>query len=403
MLAHQRLWPPRRLAGKVGIMDFIRHAGCIQFDPIDVVGRNPDLVLQARVQDYRPGLLEELLYTDRQLVDGWDKVAAIYPMADWPYFTRRRAAVRRRWADPSSPAIRMAPTVIEAIHQRGPLSSIDLKHDDKVDWIWGVEVRLVRACLEVLYGMGELLIHHRVGTRRAFELAERALPHGLLSAPDPNLDVEHYRDWHVLRRVGGLGLANPSASEYWQGILDTQSQDRRASLARLVERGDLLAVAVDDARHKTFFMRAGDLPMLEAVQADHVPDREAAILGPLDNLMWDRNLLRWVFDFDYVWEVYKPASLRTFGYYVLPVLYGERFAARFDPAYDKKRRVLTIANWWWEAGVRPDEAMQAALVACFRDFMRYLGAERLQLGETLAGDKSLDWVLDLERTLKLEI
>jgi uncharacterized protein YcaQ len=143
-------------------------------------------------------------------------------------------------------------------------------------------------------------------------------------------------------------------------------------------------------------MRAADLPALprdptgsEALDGQSPPPPQAAIVGPLDNLMWDRTLLRWVFDFDYVWEVYKPAAQRRYGYYVLPVLYGDRFIARFDPAYDKRRRELTIANWWWEAGVAPDEAMQAALAGCFREFLGFLGAERLRLGEAVAGDNFL--------------
>ena len=106
-------------------------------------------------------------------------------------------------------------------------------------------------------------------------------------------------------------------------------------------------------------------------------------------------LAAWAFDFDYVWKVYKPASQRKYGYYVLPLLYGERFVARFDPAYDKKKRELTIANWWWEAGVAPDKGMQIALADCFREFLRFLGAERLRLGEVVAGEQSLEWALCL--------
>lgn len=391
-LAYQRLWPPRRLEGKAGIMDFVRHVGCIQYDPLNVVGRNPDLVLQSRVSNYRPAMLEGLLYTDRELLDGWDKMAAIYPTADWPYFARRRAFMEawhsKRYELPAA----ILPEVVKAIRERGPLSSIDLKGWDKVNWTWGNEVRLARAALETLYGAGHLVVHRRTGTRRTFELAERALPADLLSAPDPNQTEEAYQNWHVLRRVGGLGLANPRAADHWLGILGVKSEVRRAVLTRLVERGDLVAVAMEDLPQHSFFIRTADLPMLEEVQTSRSPTSEAAIIGPLDNFMWDRDRLRWVFDFDYVWEVYKPAAQRKYGYYVLPVIYGDRFVARFDPAFDKKSRELTITNWWWEEGVQPDEAMQAALIACFREFLYYLGASRIRLGENVAGDKTLRWV-----------
>jgi len=380
---------------KAGIMDFIRHAGCIQFDPINVVGRNPDLVLQSRTAGYRPRLLEELLYTDRQLLDGWDKVSSIYPAADRPYFARHRALMVERYDDPSNPVVEITPAVIQAIRERGHLSSIDLKHTAAVDWAWGKPARIARAALETLYAMGRLGIHHRVGTRRVFDLIERLLPAGLLATPDPNKTEESYQNWHVLRRVGGLGLANPSAAECWLGIVGVKGKILRATLARLVEQGDLVAVAVKDVPRRTFFIRTADLPALEAVQTDRAPTPQAAIIGALDNLMWDRNLLRWIFDFDYVWEVYKPVARRKYGYYVLPVIFGDRFVARFDPAFDKKTRTLTLANWWWETGVQPDDTMQAALATCFREFMGYLDASRIQLGETVAGDKTLHWTLNL--------
>ena len=104
LLTHQHLWPPRALAGKAGILDFIRHVGCIQYDPVNLVGQNPELVLQARVADYTPALLAELLYTDRQLVDGWDKQAAIHRVEDWPYFARHRERARARARRPVQPA-----------------------------------------------------------------------------------------------------------------------------------------------------------------------------------------------------------------------------------------------------------------------------------------------------------
>lgn len=395
LLAHQRLWPPQRLRGKDGIMEFVRHVGCIQFDPINVVGRNPDLVLQSRVVKYRPRLLEELLYTDRQLLDGWDKVSSIHQAADWPYFKRHRAYMRERHGDPSKVPVKIAPAIIDAIRQRGPLSSIDLKRGDKVDWSWGQLSQPARASLEILYAMGDLLVHHRVGSRRFFDLTERLLPEDMISAPDPNKTVEEYQNWHVMRRVGGLGLANPSAAQYWGAILGVKNQVRRTVLVRLVERGELTAVAVEDVPKRTFFIRTADLPTLEAVRTRRSPKARAAFIAALDNFVWDRNILRWIFNFDYAWEVYKPVTKRKYGYYVLPVIYGDRFVARVDPAYDRKRRILTINNWWWEEGVQLNDAILEALVACLQGFMRYLNAERVRLGRKITGSESMGWVRSL--------
>jgi hypothetical protein len=398
LLAHQRLLPPRRLVGKEGILDFIRHVGSIQFDPIDIVGRNPDLVLQSRVANYRRELLEGLLYTDRLLLDGWDKMSAIVLREDWPCFARHRALMVKQHGKPEKPAMKIAPYVLDEIRRLGPLSSRDIEHADKVDWWWGRETRLVRASLETLSAMGVVLTHHRVRSVRYFDLAERLLPPEIKGAADPHPDAEAYEDWHVTRRIGGLGLAPASgAPEYWWAIVGVKGTEARAKvLSRLVERGKVLPVAVEGVPKRTFFLRTADLPTLEAAADPPSEPGEVSFLAPLDNVTWDRDLLRQVFDFDYCWEVYKPAELRQFGYYVLPVLCGDRFVARIEPVFDKKACVLTIAGWWWENGIRPDAGMRAALAKGLRDFARYLGATEVRLGPKLVGERGLRATLDLD-------
>jgi len=392
LLVHQRLWPPRQLKGKAGIYNFIRHVGCIQFDPINVVGRNPDLVLQSRIANYRSRLLEEMLYTDRQLLDGWDKSASIFLTTDRPYFFPR----------PGTQILDCdEQVVIQEVRERGPLSTIDIRNDDRVVGNWGQPIRLVRATFERLYARGMLGIHHRIGSRRVFAPTERLFSPELLSTSNPNETDEDYQDWHVLRRVGGLGLAHSKASEYWLGMRGVTSHVRQSTLRRLVERGALIAVAVEDVPNQTFFIRTADLSTLEFVKTQKPSQPQAALIGALDNLTWDRSLLRWIFDFDYKWEVYTPAAKYKYGYYVLPVIYRDYFVARVDLAYDKKTRELTINNWWWEVGVKPEEMMQAVLIDCFQDFLNYLGATRIQLGQKVTGEKNLCWVARLNRRNKI--
>ena len=145
-------------------------------------------------------------------------------------------------------------------------------------------------------------------------------------------------------------MAHTRSSEYWLGILGVKSKQRLAALTRLVEKGELTAVSVEGLVEQVFFIRSADLPVLETVQAGNLTKPQAAIIAPLDNLIWDRQLTRWIFNFDYIWEVYKPKAKRQYGYYVLPVTYGDQFVARFDPSFDKKKHLLTINNWWWEEG-----------------------------------------------------
>ena len=406
LLAHQRLLPPRRLEGADGVLDLFRHLGCIQYDPIDIVGRNPDLVLQSRVVGYRPSLLDELMYNERRLYVGWDKMAAIVQSVDWPSFARHRALMVKQHGKPETAEMKLAPFVLEEIRKRGPLSSRDIEHDATVDWWWGRKKRLVGASLEILSAMGIILVHHRARSIRYFDLAERILPPETLNAPDPHPRDEDYQDWHVVRRIGSLGLAPANgAPEYWWAIMGVKGAAARAAvLTRLADREDVVPVAVDGVPKRLFFLRASDLPTLEAVgEPSTTPTAVASavaaatFIAPLDNVTWDRELLRQVFNFDYCWEIYKPKEKRDYGYYVLPVLYGDRFIARVEPVFDKKAKILRIEGWWREKGVRPNAAMRDALRTCVAEFAAYLGADRVCLSDTVAEDKRLRSALDVER------
>jgi len=392
ILAHHRLLPPRQLLGKQGVLDYIQQVGCIQFDTVNVVGANADLVLQSRVAGYTPALLEELLYQDRSLIDGWDKQASIHQSSEWPFFSRRREAMRNRYGKDLQPdgKLNIAPEVKAAIGEHGPLSSIDIDHDEHVDWSWGDSTRTVRAAMEALFAIGELGIHHRVHTRRVFDLIENLLPASLLNAEDPHPDDTEYVDWHVTRRIGSLGLANPKSGEHWYGLRGTyggvKTKERRKVLARLAARGEILQVEVEGLPREEFYIRRLDLPALEAA-ADAYPDQpEATLIAPLDNLMWHRDVVEMLFDFYYRWEVYVPAAKRQYGYYVLPVLYGDQLVARLDPEFDRASKCFTLKGWWWESGINPKgEAMLSALQECLSPLGSYLGATEIRLGEAING------------------
>lgn len=389
ILAHQGLWPPRQLEGRSGALEYVRRVGCIQYDPLNVVGHNPDLVLQARVADYSPELLESLLYETRELVEGWDKNAAIFPVEDWPYFHRQREEAREN-PGKSPEAVRSAlPRVRQAIEERGPLSSIDLDLGQTVDWSWA-PTRLARATLESMCAWGELVIHHRVHTRKIYDFSRRHIADDVLSAPDPNQTEAEYHDWYVLRRIGSVGLLWNRAGDAWLGMGDIKSRERTAALERLRKRGQVVAIDVEGV-DPLLYARTEDWDGLrDSISRGATPPR-AAILAPLDNLMWDRRLVEELFDFTYVWEVYKPVAERLYGYYVLPILYGDRLVARFEPE-KRDGGALVIKGWWWEPETEPSDAMRSPLVDCFRDFMRYLDADTLRVKEQAAEQEGLEWV-----------
>ncbi len=393
ILAHHGLGCGYVFKGKSGILDYIRRVGCIQFDPLNIVGNNPELVLQARVMDFRPAVLQELLYEDRKLLDGWDKNMSIYSVGDWPYFERYRNHAQHRFGGDDRPATQIMPQVRTAIEQRGPLSSIDLDFDRNVDWSWA-PTRIARAALESMYSWGELVVHHRVHTRKEYDFASRHLPSDLLETADPNQNDEAYHDWYVYRRIGAVGLLWNRASDAWLGMLGIKSPQRQAAFGRLLAEGKLIEVQVEDI-DSPLYIRYADQKLLVSAMRAHTQRKRAAIIAPLDNLLWDRRFIKKLFGFDYVWEVYKPAVERRYGYYVLPVMYGDRFIARFEPGRNKDSGALVIQNWWWERGVSPSKTMGLELTRCFKRFLRFLGTDHLQIDERLNGQEELNCLKDI--------
>ena len=392
VLAHQNLWPPRELRGKAGVLEHMQRVRCIQFDPLNIVGRNPELVLQARVGDFQPSMLDELLYRDRQLVDGWDKMMSIYPVEDWPCFRRRREGAVNHRGRSRDEVDAIVPKVRHELEARGPLSSNDLDFGQTVNWSWA-PTRVARAALESMYHWGELIVHHKVNTRKVYDFAHKHIPQATLSAPDPHETVEHYHDWYVHRRLGSVGLvrAGGGAAGAWLGLPGIKSPARVVIIERLLKRDQLLQIEVEGLAQPCY-IRSQDKATLDSVLRDDNVPLHASIVAPLDNLIWDRRFVEALFDFSYVWEVYKPAAQREYGYYVLPILYGDRFVARFEPGRDKKRGALTVQNWWWEKGGSPSPEMQVALINCFRRFLTYLGRDTLLVDDGAVAQADLGWL-----------
>jgi uncharacterized protein YcaQ len=392
LLAHLHLWPPRKLRGKQGVLDYIRHVNCIQYDPINVVGQNPQLVLQSRVRNYKPAMLNALLYEDRKLVDGFDKQLSIYPVADWPFFAYYRERMLQRYmeSEHTTAAAKLVESVRNQIEARGPLSSLELEEDTRMDWWLAGSVRAVRIALDILLYGGETIVHHRVGTRRYFELTKRVLPSELMKVCPPHASQDDYLEWHVFRRAGGLGLVDMRVTAKFGGLIGWRGGQIRAAVLRLAEKGRLVPVTIEELPRQRFYIRRDNMPALEAAAKSYPGRQRAAFIAPLDNLMWDLKLIEMLFNFRYTWEVYKPAEKRDYGYYVLPVLYGDRFIARIDLDFDRASRVLILKNWWWEREVNHnDENVLAALRDCLTDFATYLDARDIRLGPKVKGESGL--------------
>jgi uncharacterized protein YcaQ len=376
ILTKQGLLGKYRFAQKNGAYQYIRQAGCIQYDPVDVCGKNAELTLQSRVKGFRKEMLSDLLYRDRLLVDYSDKELSIWPSEDWPYFSGYRE-MSRKHGESFTGIPELEKEAIEYIREHGPVSSDSLPIEGTIFWHssmhwsghWEKESQAARSVLEQLYTDGVLLIHHKSGSRKFYDLAEKYLPGELLNAPNPCEDERSLLKWRVRRRIGAVGMLWNRHSDAWLGIgLDTDRRNR--AFAEMEESGMIMPVEVKEIRGPLDIL-AEDLPLLEAVIKDEI-DRKARLefLAPLDPMLWDRKLVEAVWGYKYSWEIYTPPAMRKYGYYVLPILYGQELVGRIEVAADRKDKVLMVKNIWYEPGIRQTKKLNHALDAAIQRLAR---------------------------------
>jgi uncharacterized protein YcaQ len=390
LVAHHLLSPARSLeGGPEAVLEVFRRLGSIQFDPIAVAGRNHDLVLHARVADYDAAWCEQL-YERREVFEAVNKGLSLVPTTDFPWF---RGASSRRSAQLLAENAEVAEKVLERIRADGPLSALDFERERgaMVDW-FGIPTNVVRAVLEAATVTGVLGLARREGSRRYYDLLERLLPADVLAHEVPLHEqlrhkmLSRYRAHGLLGTssggdvFGGLGPAKPD-SRY------PEYAGRTALREELVETGELVPVDVDGVRGKRFVVR----DEVELLEAPPEPQPSVAFVPPFDALVWDRKFLGAVFEFDYVWDLFHPPAKRRFGWYVLPILFRDRFVGRIEPRIARDDSSVRVLGLWWEEGFAPRrangfvEAMRAAL----RDYLRFAGADRLEWEPHLAKDKRL--------------
>ena len=383
ILSKQGLLGQYRFAGKEGAYQYIRQAGCIQYDPVDVCGKNAELTLQSRVRGFSRKMLADLLYKDRLLVDYTDKELSIWPREDWPYFSAYRE--RSKAHGKGFPGIpELEEQAVAYIRAHGPVSSDTLPVQGKIFWHssmhwsgnWHGTSPAARSVLEQLYTDGVLLIHHKSGSRKFYDLADRYFSRDLLEAENPCPDETSFLKWRIRRRIGAAGLLWNRRSDAFLGIEMTADQ-REAAFEQLEADGAIRKTMVEGIRFPLYFL-AEDLPLADAVLNDAV-DRKLRLefLAPLDPMLWDRKLVEAIWDYQYSWEIYTPAEKRKFGYYVLPMLYGEKLAGRIEAAADRKAETLVVKNIWYEAGIRQTKKLEAAVDAAVGRLAKFNGCRTI--------------------------
>jgi uncharacterized protein YcaQ len=387
--------------GPEGVMAVFDRLGSVQFDPLAVAGRNHDLVLHARIAHYDPAWTEDLLYERRWLFETYNKMLSILPTSELPWF--RQSWDRFEDLHAGEAFVKYGTTVdqvLERIRERGPTSSLDLERGAAIDWYWG-PTNETRPVLEALSEAGVISVARRVGNRRFFDLTERLYPPELLERRPPVREQVRHKILSRYRANGLLGDGGEAALWYATGKGRRRKDDPPDAIIRselreeLVAAGELLPVSVEGVRGTRYVVAADrghlDDAIVETSRGAAFEGASVTFLAPLDPLAWDRDLLRSLFDFDYVWEVYVPAAKRRWGYYVLPILFGDRFVGRFEPRIERPEERLRILGAYWEPGFDPARAdgfvpaMREALAA----YLRFGGVRTVEWAARLGRERRL--------------
>ena len=379
------LAPARSLnGGPDAVLKVFHRLGSIQFDPIALAGRNHDLMLHARVAGYDPAWCD-VLYERREIFETTNKALSFIPVSEFPWYRVNSGRKGRRFhAQALADNAAVAERVIERIRADGPLSSADFEREAGAtkDW-FGMPENAVRSVLEAYTVNGVIGLARRDGNIRYYDVLERLLPADVIANEVPEREqlrhklLSRYRA-HGLLGAGGAGgtfarIANPP--------------ERRELHKQLVADGALAPVAVEGMRGKRFVV-AEELTLLESPPE---PTPSVAFIAPFDSLLWDTALLASLFDYDYVWEGFFKPEKRRWGYYVLPILFGDRLVGRIEPRIERAEAGVRIIDVWWENGFAPRRA--EGFVDAMRDalgaYLRFAGSSRLDWPTHLRTEKRL--------------
>jgi uncharacterized protein len=383
--ARHFLAPARSLMGGLdAVLAVFRRFGSIQFDPIAVAGRNHDLVLHARVAGYEPAWCD-VLYERREIFEATNKALSFVPTSEFPWFSHVMGRKGPRFhAAALAENAAVADQVLERIRAEGPLSSLDFEREDGATKNWfGMPENAVRAVLEAYTVTGAIGLERRDGNRRYYDLLERLLPAEVLAHEVPEREQLRHK---LLSRYRAHGLLGPGGAG---GTFARIAEPNRRKELReeLVGSGALLPVEVEGMRGKRLVL-ADELALL---QAPPEAPPSVAFIAPFDPLLWDTALLSSLFAFDYVWEGFFQPAKRRWGYYVLPITFGDSFVGRIEPRIDRDRGRVEVLNVWWEDDFAPRRAdgFVDAMRDALRAYLRFAGVDRLDWAPHLATEKRL--------------
>lgn len=352
--------------GARGTRALLERLRCIQLDPLDVIGTNADLVVMARVDDVARGDVWRHLFP-KHAFEHFAKERCILPARAFAQYRRQGHAAQTHWWRHAERAQRLPPelvaSVLREVRERGPVSARELTDHgavEAIDWSgWTGTSKATTMALELLWTSCDVVVAGRTESgAKLYDVPERAL------SGDVGDATEDFNRWALRERVTAAGLLSRAGGSHWSMLSEVRSSPL---VDEMLEEGELVEVAIEDSPRRYLAV-----PSFLAAKRVTYDDR-VRILGPLDPLLWDRSLVRHLFDFEYVWEVYKPAPQRKWGWYVCPLLHRDRLIGRIDARIE--RSTLVVAKMWLE----PEDADRGAIAAALERHAAACGCPRVRM------------------------
>ena len=358
--------------GKLDLLSMIKELGFVQLDSIQVVSRAHHHILWSRNQNYREPMLDKLMSKQRGIFEHFTHDASVLPMEFLPMwerqFRRKRAELDRSGWMKSLPNEQGRAEIRERIRTEGALSThaFDTKIEGKKE-MWSRPPH--KLALDYMWYTGELATCHRVGFTKYYDLSERIFPDDWRANC---LDDARQVDWLCKAALDRMGFGSPGdIQRYWDAVARSEVGDWVDANA-----SNLVPVEVQGA-DGTWVATLAPPSIEERVQTLAPPTSRLRILNPFDPVIRDRSRLSRLFGFDYRVEMFVPAAKRIWGYYVFPLLEGQRFVGRAEIKADRKASTLTVSNLWPEPRVRWGENRHEKFDAELERLRRFVGVERI--------------------------
>lgn len=367
--------------GKEEIFEAVDAVGCIQIDTINVVERAHYLAIWTRLGQYSKKDLDDLAYVDRRLWEHWGHAASIMPFSDYRYLIRSMRLRGEDWAQGrgwfGDVGSKHVDHVLERIRKEGPLSSKDFKEQWRRPhqgwWSW----KPCKVALETLFAAGVLLVSRRDNFQRYYDLAERVIP-AWVDTTEPT-EEERVR-FFVGRTMRALGAIKPKDIRgyypQWCVKMEKGAKELQVLLDAMVAGGEAVKVSVEDER-QPYYCTEEDAGRLQELEDGFAFD-DVRFLTYFDNLLWHRDRVERLFGFEPALEIYAKPEKRRYGYYHLPILFGDRLVGRIAPKLDRKNGILIVRGLWHEPWFRPDEEYEDRFQRTLESFAEFNGAEKTE-------------------------